>query len=292
MPELPEVEVTRRQLLPVLRGRTLARVLTTDRSYFFITSPQALEKGLCGRTVLELTRVGKYLLAELSDGQRLLLHLGMTGQLFADGAASVRLLSSTVAAALSPEHQRAGFAPDRHTHLQLCFDDGGPNILFRDVRKFGKVKLLGAGESCGRLDKLGVDALLAQGPELHAKARTRSAPIKSVLLDQSVLAGVGNIYADEALFAAGIRPGRAAQRLSAAQCERLVGEVRRVLQRSIEVGGSSISDYINPDGRDGEFQDERRVYARTGLPCLHCGTAIRRKVIAQRSSHYCPKCQS
>ena len=126
---------------------------------------------------------------------------------------------------------------------------------------------------------------------LHAATRSRRAAIKLVLLDQQVLAGVGNIYADEALFQAGIRPTRPARRVTHAECERLVTAVRCVLQRSIETGGSSISDYVRPDGSDGGYQDERRVYARGGQPCLACGARVRRVVLGQRSSCYCPRCQ-
>ena len=150
----------------------------------------------------------------LDDGNRLLLHLGMTGQLFGAGVSSVRLLSSTAGASLTPERQAAGFAPDAHTHLQLRFADGGPDVFFRDVRKFGKVQLLRRGETSPRLERLGEDALRVRAVALREATRHRRSPIKVVLLDQSVLAGVGNIYADEALFLAGIRPLRRAARLS------------------------------------------------------------------------------
>jgi len=290
MPELPEVEVTRRQLAPMLTSRTIARVRTTEPSYFFVTRPDVLASGLRGRRVERLDRHGKYLLAKLDDGRALLLHLGMTGQLFAQGASSPRLLSSTGGGTLSPEAQR-GFAVDAHTHLVLEFEDGGPAVCFRDARKFGKVQLLAPGERCARLDRLGVDALQATGAALREATRTRKVAIKTVLLDQQVLAGVGNIYADEALFHAGIRPTRAARRLSLSDCKRLIAAVKRVLERSIETGGSSISDYVRPDGSDGGYQDERRVYARAGEPCLACGTPVKRLVLGQRSSCYCPSCQ-
>jgi formamidopyrimidine-DNA glycosylase len=291
MPELPEVEVTRRQIEPLLVGRTIATVVTTKRSYFFITPPAALARKLQGRRMDRLERRGKYLLGHFDDQSRLLLHLGMTGQLFGAGVSSPRLLAATVKAALAPEQQRTGFAPDLHTHLRLCFTDGGPDVFFRDTRKFGKVQLLRADEPSARLDKLGVDALAASGADLHAAARKRGAPIKTVLLDQGVLAGVGNIYADEALFIAAIRPTRAARRLSAADCDRLVRAAQGVMLRSIETGGSSISDYVRPDGSDGGYQDERRVYAREDEACMRCGARIRRLVLGARSSFFCPRCQ-
>jgi formamidopyrimidine-DNA glycosylase len=290
MPELPEVEVVRRQIEPLVVGRTIASVRTTRASYFFLTPPRALARRLTGRRVCGLARRGKYLLADLDDASRLLLHLGMTGQLFAAGAASVRLLSAARRAALAPEAQPA-FRPDAHTHLVLAFDDGGPDLLFRDVRKFGKVLWLAPGRSHARLERLGADALDVEAGALFAATRGRSAPIKAALLDQALLAGVGNIYADEALFLAGVRPARRAGRVSRAECERIADSLRRVLLRSIETGGSSISDYVAPDGRDGAYQDERRVYARDGEPCLVCDAPILRRVIAGRSSHYCPSCQ-
>lgn len=291
MPELPEVETTRRAIAPKLLGRTIESVRVTKASYFFLTPPRELSRRLTGRRVDELLRHGKYLIARLDDDSRLFLHLGMTGQLFTASARSVRLLKKTKGGALTPEAQQA-FVSDIHTHLALHFTDGGEEVLFRDVRKFGKVRWLPPHKSDARLDKLGPDALTVTGPLLHAETRTRRTAIKTVLLDQEVIAGVGNIYADEALFRAGIRPRRSARLLTRAQCERLADEVRAVLLRSIETGGSSISDYVRPDGSDGGYQNERKVYGRKGEPCSRCGTVIVRIVLAARSTHYCPHCQS
>lgn len=290
MPELPEVEVTRRQIEPWLLLRRVARVETTAPSYFFLTPPATLRRALPGRSAATLERRGKYLIAALDDGSRLVLHLGMTGQLFTAGASSVRLLSAAARAALAPEEQPR-FVPDAHTHLRLFFADAGPPVLLRDTRKFGKVQLLAPGENSERLRRLGPDALALDGAALFAAARSRAVAIKSLLLDQTVAAGTGNIYADEALFVAGVRPRRSARRVSRAECDAIAAALRRVLLRSIETGGSSISDYLAPDGSDGGYQDERRVYARTGEPCHRCGTPIRRLVIGQRSTHYCPRCQ-
>jgi formamidopyrimidine-DNA glycosylase len=290
MPELPEVEVTRRRIAPLLEGRRVARVHTSRPSYFFLTPPVRLRRGLEGRELGKLERVGKYLLAEIEGGGRLLLHLGMTGQLFADGVSSVRLLSASRRASLAPDEQQR-FEPDRHTHLRFEFVDRGPSVLFRDVRKFGKVQLLAPGERSARLDKLGTDALVITGEALFAATRGRSAAVKTLLLDQAIVAGTGNIYADEALFLAGVRPRRRAGRVTREECERIADGVRQVMLRSIETGGSSISDYVAPDGSDGAYQDERRVYARTGEPCSVCGSAIRRSVLGQRSAHWCPSCQ-
>ncbi len=290
MPELPEVETTRRRIAPLLVGRRIERLETTAPSYFFITPPEQLRRLLEGRTVESLERFGKYLVANMGGGDRLLLHLGMTGQLFSSEATSVRLLSATARASLPPEEQRQ-FEPDVHTHLRFMLSGSGPAVYFRDVRKFGKVQWIAAGEPNERLDKLGTDALEITGDVLFRACRDRRVAIKARLLDQSVAAGVGNIYADEALFLAGVRPGRAARRVTLRECDAIVKGLHRVLRRSIETGGSSISDYVAPDGTDGGYQDERRVYGRTGEPCLECGAAIRRRVIGQRSSHYCSACQ-
>ena len=290
MPELPEVEVTRQRIAPLLLGRRIRSVRTSRPSYFFLTPPAALRRALRGRTLRALRRHGKYLIGDFGRGDRLLIHLGMTGQLFSSRAASVRLLSASARAALSPEQQQR-FRPDAHTHLQLRFEDEGPEVYFRDVRKFGKLLWLPGGETHARLDRLGCDALEVSGALLFEASRGRVAAIKCLLLDQALIAGCGNIYADEALFLAGVRPARRAGRVTRAECEAIADALRRVLLRSIETGGSSISDFVAPDGADGAYQSERRVYARAGEPCARCGAAIRRRVIAQRSSHYCPACQ-
>ena len=275
----------------MLVGRKIARLRTTADSYFFVTPPARLRTRVGGRTVQNLDRHGKYLVAWLDDGARLVVHLGMTGQLFAENVQSPRLLSATARASLAPEEQSEAFRPDVHTHLRVEFADGGPAVFLRDVRKFGKVFLLGPGESHERLDRLGQDALEVSGELLFEASRKRRVAIKALLLDQSVLAGCGNIYADEALFLAGVRPGRAAGRVTRLECDRIAEGLRRVLLRSIETGGSSISDYVAPDGEDGAYQDERRVYGREGEACRECGATIRKKVVAQRGTHYCSRCQ-
>jgi formamidopyrimidine-DNA glycosylase len=290
MPELPEVEVTRRSVERSLVGRAIARVTTTGPSYFFLTPPARLEKALRGRKAVALARHGKYLLATLDDGSRLLLHLGMTGQLFTAGTRSVRLLSAERRSTLGGA-EAAAFRPDAHTHLVLSFRDRGPALYFRDVRKFGKCLLLAKGASDPRLEKLGIDALETTGAALFEATRARKVPIKSLLLDQGVVAGVGNIYADEALFLSGIRPTRPSRRVDRKACDALAKNVRRVLERAIRAGGSSIDDFINPDGSDGGFQNQHFVYSRTGEPCRRCKTPIQRVVIGQRSAHFCPKCQ-
>jgi formamidopyrimidine-DNA glycosylase len=291
LPELPEVEVTRRRIGPLLVGRRIREVRTTRDSRLFMTPPARLRARLRGRSVSSLGRSGKYLVAEFDDGARLVVHLGMTGQLFSSAAASPRLLSASRRSSLTPEAQ-PDFRPDAHTHLQLRFEDAGPQVFLRDVRKFGRVLLLEPGETHPRLARLGRDALETTGEALFAATRGRVATIKALLLDQALVSGVGNIYADEALFRAGVRPARRAGRVTRRECDRLAAAIREVLERSIETGGSSIRDYVAPDGSDGFYQDERRVYARGGEPCLRCGSRIRRATVAQRGTHYCPRCQT
>ena len=211
MPELPEVEVTRRLIEPMLVGRRISAVRTTRDSYFFLTKPASLRRHLVGRGIVEIVRRGKYLLASLDDGKGLLMHLGMTGQLFYGAQANRRLRAGGRGAAAASREPRP-FTADEHTHVTLCFEDGGPEVFFRDVRKFGKVRILARGRSDPRLERLGVDALEASGDQLFRATRKRALAIKNLLLDQSVIAGIGNIYADEGLFLAGIRPLRRALR--------------------------------------------------------------------------------
>lgn len=267
MPELPEVETVRRQLERVWRGRAIERVQAGADNYFFVTPPATLRRKLRGERLQNLERRGKYLIAQFQSGQRLLLHLGMTGQFVA------RRLPA-----------------DGHVHL-VFFLEGSQVVSFRDVRKFGKVELLPPQMSCPRLEKLGPDALSAPSLETANKMRRRKAPIKAVLLDQALWAGVGNIYADEALFSAGIRPTRSAARISVAAAKRLVRATQTILQQAIEAGGSTINDYIQPEGELGGFQNWHQVYGKLGQPCPRCHAAIRRVAVAGRSSHFCPRCQ-
>jgi formamidopyrimidine-DNA glycosylase len=289
MPELPEVEVICRYLAPQVAGRRIREVIASGAPRLFLTPPAELAVRLNGRTITGTGRRGKYLWLAFDDGSRLLLHLGMTGQLFLDSARSVRLLCGEKRGSVRPNAPR--FVPDGHTHLRLCFDDRGPDAIFRDTRKFGKVLWLPSGSSDRRLDKLGPDALCVTGSLLFASSRGRKVAIKTMLMDQTVLAGVGNIYADEALFRARVPPVLPAASLTRAQAKRLSRAILAVLKRSIAAGGSSISDYIQPDGADGAYQEERLVYGRKGAPCPRCRTAIARQVLGGRGSYYCPACQ-
>jgi formamidopyrimidine-DNA glycosylase len=274
MPELPEVEVTRRRIAPLALGRTIIEVRASGARPVFLTRPARLRAKLLGRRIEAVERRGKYLLFRLDDGGAFGIHLGMTGQL------------------LSAEGLRGPRATaDRHIHLCLRFADGGSELFLRDPRQFGRVFELGSGKATERLDRLGPDALAIGEAEFSFRVRQRRATIKAVLLDQKLLAGVGNIYADEALFAASLRPTRRANCLTETECSRLLRAVKNLLRRAIVLGGTTVSDFVHPDGGEGAFGPRCRVYGREGRPCRRCGAPIRRELLAQRSAHYCPVCQ-
>jgi formamidopyrimidine-DNA glycosylase len=274
VPELPEVEVTRRRIAPLVLGRTIVRVDATGARPVFLTRPARLRAKLLGRRIDAVERLGKYLLLRLDDGGVFCVHLGMTGQLVtAEAFAGSRA------------------AADRHVHLTVGFAGGGPVLFLRDPRQFGRVFGLGQAETSPRLERLGPDALSIGEADFSARVRARRAAIKAVLLDQKLLAGVGNIYADEALFAASLRPTRRANRLSRGDCHRLYQALQSLLRRAIAAGGTTVSDFIHPDGSEGAFGSQCRVYGREGQPCCRCGTPIRRQLVAQRSAHSCPRCQ-
>jgi formamidopyrimidine-DNA glycosylase len=271
VPELPEVETVVRELRPHLVGR---RVTGVRRGRRKLRRPwQAEWDGLLvGRTVSAVGRQGKWIVVALADGRRLVVHLGMTGQL-------------TVADAAAPRQD--------HTHLVLALDDGR-ELRFRDVRRFGCALLFATDIELGTFF-----GALWVGPEpfnLNARywrerlARTRRC-LKAVLLDQGVVAGVGNIYADESLFAAKLHPGRAANTLTPREASRLRKAVAAVLTAAIDKRGSTIRDYVGGLGQAGGFQDEFCVYGRTGEACPRCRTPVERLRLAGRSSHYCPSCQ-
>jgi formamidopyrimidine-DNA glycosylase len=231
------------------------------------------------------------LLLEL-DADCLVFHMGMTGQLtFWDKTRDDGRFYRQPTTGLQRVRQHR---PDRHTHLSLWFTDGNA-VHFRDIRKFGSVRLVRRSQLAALdvLQRLGPEPL---GPEFHFKPfrralrRTRRA-IKAVLLDQQVVAGLGNIYADEALFAAGLRPFWQANNLSHDETQRLFEAIPVVLEKGIHFGGTSLRDYIDSDGARGSNQEELLVYGRGGEPCRVCGTPIQRIVLAQRSTHYCPSCQ-
>lgn len=276
MPELPEVEVVRRSLAPRLVGETVARVEARAPALREPLDRAALARDLEGRRVSEVRRRAKYLLVEVDGGATLALHLGMSGRL-------------TVAEAddASP--------PALHEHLVLHLASGR-RLRFVDPRRFGAAFTLptAAVDDDPHFARLGVEPLGDgfDGARLAAAARRRRGPVKPFLMDAGVVVGVGNIYASEALWAAGVHPKRSVKRISPARWRRIADAVRETLLRAIAQGGSSISDFVDGEGRAGYFQVTFAVYDREGLPCPRCGTPVRRIVQAGRSTYYCPGCQT
>ncbi|MBI3935203.1 MAG: bifunctional DNA-formamidopyrimidine glycosylase/DNA-(apurinic or apyrimidinic site) lyase [Acidobacteria bacterium] len=284
MPELPEVETVVRSLRPLLAGRRITAVeLPSQRANGsggtvlrrLLHDPvEEFQKGLCGARVREIRRHGKNILITLQrDGKRpagscLLVHLGMTGRLQFEA---------------SPEPLRP------HTHVIFSLDSPGCWLHFSDPRRFGKLRLLRNGIEY--LETLGPDPTEISGEEFYARLHPRKAMLKSLLLDQHFLRGLGNIYADESLSRAGLHPAAIGGRLRRPQVARLYEAIRETLRQAIELGGSSISDYVDAQGRSGWFQQAHQVYGRTGEPCFRCGSRIRRMVIVSRSTHFCPRCQ-
>jgi formamidopyrimidine-DNA glycosylase len=269
MPELPEVETTRRGIEPHLAGRILAGVVVRHRGLRWPV-PRNLAAALRGTRVRSVTRRGKYLLIECERGV-LILHLGMSG--------SLRVLP-------------AGEPPGPYDHFDLLFDD--KVLRLRDPRRFGAVLWSrGAPNVHPLLAGLGVEPLSGafDGDVLHRAARSRRAAIKQVLMDSRVVAGVGNIYANESLFRAGIHPATPAGKLSRERCARLAAAVRETLLDAIAAGGSTLRDFVNPEGAAGYFQVRYFVYDREAKPCRTCGRPIKRIVQGQRSTFYCPRCQ-
>jgi formamidopyrimidine-DNA glycosylase len=276
MPELPEVETVMRGLAPHLVGARIAGVLaTTDRLRLPVDLP-ALRAACRGRTITGIRRRAKYVLVELGDGPGLILHLGMTG--------AFRIVPQAEPLAV---HDRVVW--------QLA---DGRSWRFLDVRRFGSVQVCNwpaDGADPAALAGLGPEPLGSEfgGDVLHAATRGRSRPIKDLIMDQSILVGVGNIYASEALFRAGIPPQRSGRRLGRTGCERLAVAIRDVLAEAIAAGGTTIADFRAVDGSEGQFAVHLRVYGRAGEACLRCGPAarIRRIVQSGRSSFFCPRCQ-
>jgi formamidopyrimidine-DNA glycosylase len=272
MPELPEVEVIRQALAPlVVRRRIEAAEIREPRLTRRGGTPRQIASALAGQTVAALRRRGKYFLFELGR-ECLVVHLGMTGQ----------LLWWDVG---------AEFRPDTHTHAHLSFDGGGV-LSYRDVRKFGQIFLLPTA-AVDRTLGIGVEPLDAGFTlELFERiCRASSVRLKPFLLDQRKIAGIGNIYADEALFRAGVRPTRRASSLRRVEVQALRRAIRAVLRAGIRHRGSSISDFRDPRGEPGHFAPLHRVYHRHGEPCVTCRTPIRRIVLGQRGTHFCPTCQ-
>lgn len=274
MPELPEVETTRRGLAPHVIGRRIVSLKVRQPALRWPV-PQDLGHRLAGGMVAGIGRRGKYLLLEVEGGPTrgcLILHLGMSG--------SLRVVE-------------ADTPPGPHDHVDLVFGDGRA-LRLRDPRRFGALLWqAGDGERHPLLAHLGAEPLsdAFTADYLYQRTRGRSASIKQVLMDANLVTGMGNIYANEALFEAGIDPRHPAGRLAMARCTRLVAAIRCTLERAIEAGGSSLRDFVGPDGSPGYFQQQYAVYGRAGAPCRHCGRAIRQIRQANRSTFFCATCQ-
>lgn len=269
MPELPEVETTRRGIAPYLVGHRIES-LKIRQSRLRWPIPAALRRKLPGQYIEGVDRRAKYLLVHTEPGS-VLLHLGMSG--------SLRVLPGATPASA-------------HDHVDWQLDSG--HILrFTDPRRFGSQLWQPAGTVHPLLAALGPEPLSAafDGVHLWNLSRGRKAPVKAFLMDQKTVVGVGNIYAAEALFAAGIRPGRAAGSIPQPRYERLAAEVKRILAHAIRRGGTTLRDFLRPDGEPGYFEQELFVYGRKGEPCKVCGGVIRAVRLGQRSTFYCPHCQ-
>ena len=271
MPELPEVETIRRQLAPHLEGRTISEIEILDPRWTRPAAPGEVAEQLRGAAIEALGRSGKYLIWSFSDDRHLLMHLRMTGTLLLDPATE-------------PPHTRVRFALD-----------DGHRLVYVDPRRFGTGHLL-AGSSARDAylsARLGVEPFTPEFTAQHLRrlARGRTAPVKAFILDQRRIAGVGNIYADEALFRAGIHPLRQAGRLTGAEWGRLREAIEDALAAGIEAKGASIDDFRHVDGARGAFQDRFLVHTRAGAPCVRCGEPIRKIVVGGRGTYVCERCQ-
>ena len=273
MPELPEVETVRRRLVPVLEGATIERAEIVDPRLTRPFDPAVVADRLVGETVATVDRRGKYLLWRLASGRTLVVHLRMTG---------------------SFRHAPTGDLPaDTHRRATVLLDTGA-EVAYRDVRRFGTWELLDEGHLRPYLaTRLGPEPLAPSfsSQRLATLAEGRRSPVKSFLLDQRRVAGIGNIYADEALWRARIHPLRPTGALDGDEVARLHRAVRAALRRGVELQGSTLRDYVTPDGDGGGMQNEFHVYGRLGEPCDRCGRPIERIVVGGRGTWFCPRCQ-
>ncbi|ABK44130.1 DNA-(apurinic or apyrimidinic site) lyase / Formamidopyrimidine-DNA glycosylase [Magnetococcus marinus MC-1] len=273
MPELPEVETTRRGIEPALVGKRLCGVVVRQPQLRWPIPVKTLEKELVGQVIQQVARRAKYLLWRCPQGT-LLVHLGMSG--------SLRIV---------PEHT----PPAKHDHVDWVME-GGQMVRLHDPRRFGAVvwiPVTSPEEEHPLLAKLGPEPLhrSLNGRYLHQGSRGRQLAVKNYIMDQSVVVGVGNIYASEALFRAGIAPAQAAGKVGLGRYRALACAIKAVLGDSIEQGGTTLRDFIGSDGKPGYFVQSLNVYGRAGKACPKCGTTIEKQVLGQRSSYYCPQCQ-
>ena len=256
MPELPEVETVVRSLQSLV-GRRIQNIEVRQKRI----APGTLDAAV-GKRISSIQRRGKFIVISLDTGY-LLVHLGMTGKLLVDGEIS------------------------KHTHAFFTLDRG--MLLYTDSRQFGRIEY--ANELPARVNSLGPEPLLVTFDDFHAALRARKTQMKALLLNQRFLAGIGNIYADEALFRAGIHPRANSATVSKPRSRKLYAAIQQVLAEAIAAKGSSISDYVDSEGRKGSFQHQHLVYRRTGDPCSQCGAPIQRTLVTQRGTHFCRKCQ-
>jgi formamidopyrimidine-DNA glycosylase len=273
MPELPEVETVRRALTLHIIGKVIERIEVRDSRLRWPVDQNKLQDMLLNRTITDITRRAKYLLIHTGDEKTLIIHLGMTGQL---------LYMTT----------ETPFA--KHEHVVFRFSDN-TQLRFRDTRRFGMIDAVAAGElrDHPRLANLGLEPLSRQttGRKLFQRAANSKKPVKNLIMDAAFLVGIGNIYANEALYYAGIHPATSNQNLQEGDWQRLMKQIRRVLRKAISRGGTTLNDFVDSNGESGYFQLSLAVYNREKMPCLHCGTEIRRIVMTGRSTYFCPVCQ-
>ena len=281
MPELPEVETVARGLRATVLGRRILSV--TLRKTDFIDDPSLIERHLPGRRIDAVDRYGKFMLVRLSEAQgeldkspngdaaaaALLVHLGMTGHIASTAAAQPL---------------------EKHTHAIFALDDGR-ELRYTDARRFGRLAYLSAKLLPAELEGFGAEPLLVTAEDFAARIGSRHSRIKALLLDQTVLRGVGNIYADESLWRAKIHPAKLGANLRKKQLNELRRALQKILEKAIVMRGSSIADFTDAEGEPGEYQQHHRAYGREGKKCYRCGTLIRRAVVTGRSSFFCPKCQ-
>ena len=290
MPELPEVETVRRQLAGSVSGLRFMTVERVEPSMLLDCTVESLRAELPGRSIQEVGRVGKFIVLRLSGEAFMTIHLGMTGHIL------VRTSGPDVRPDALDPHSRFLFVLEQVAiePRERKESSGIPTLLeFRDMRKFGRLHLtLGAPPE--RLASLGPDAWKGQWGADHLSARLggRKAPLKALLLDQRILAGIGNIYADEILWEARLSPVRPAGSLTPEELVRLAGEIPRRLEKGVRLLGCSISDFVDTDGRPGTFQQTLQAYGRQGQTCRRCGQTLLRIVVAGRGTAYCPGCQS
>lgn len=277
MPELPEVETVRRGLSPVMEGFVFERVVLNRPNLRFPFDPDFVKR-VQGQTLQRLGRRAKFMIAELGSGDRLFLHLGMSGRF-------------TIDESVQGEYVHNHDTNPKHDHVHFVMSSGA-RVTYNDPRRFGFMELIAPGAP-SRIDELGPEPLSndLSGPTLRAAFKGKKSNIKSVLLDQRVIAGLGNIYVCEALYRAKISPRRMAGRLKVAETETLTRHIKDVIAEAIEAGGSSLRDFANTDGGLGYFQHSFDVYGREGEPCKTCEAPIKRLVQSGRSTFYCKACQ-